>query len=100
MLDRRGTDLDKTFTIHTDCVFDSRKKAFVKDTSLVIVTDFGLITSVYKRKGASPKELDEPCLDLRGNCILPGFVHAHTHIFLHPYSEIPSPYPMRDESIL
>ncbi|KAF7189420.1 hypothetical protein HII31_09265 [Pseudocercospora fuligena] len=90
----------KTCTIHTDCLFDPKKKAFVKDTSLVVDPESGLITKVYKRRGASVREFDGPYIDLRGRCVLPGLVDAHTHIFLHPYQETPSLNQMRDESII
>ena len=89
-----------TFTIHTDCLFDSRKKEFVKDTSIVVDAETGLITKVYQRTDALPNKIKEPDLDLRGKCVLPGLVDAHTHILLHAYSETPSLYQMRDESLV
>ncbi|KAK3718553.1 hypothetical protein LTR37_005057 [Vermiconidia calcicola] len=90
----------KTFTIHTDCLFDSKKKVFVKDTSITVDQETGLITNVYQRKDALPAEIKEPDIDLRGRCVLPGLVDAHTHILLHAYSETPSDYQMRDESLV
>ncbi|KAK5127848.1 hypothetical protein LTR85_004965 [Meristemomyces frigidus] len=90
----------ETFTIHTDLLFDSKKKAFVKDTSITVAPETGLIVKVYQRKDALPTTVNEPDIDLRGKCVLPGFVDAHTHIFLHAYSETPSINQMRDESLV
>ena len=89
-----------TFTIHTDCLFDSKKKSFVQDISIVVSPTTGLITKTYQREDALPNEIKDPDIDLRGKCVLPGFVDAHTHILLHAYSETPSNYQMRDESLV
>ena len=88
------------FTIHTDCLFDSKAKKFVKDTSIVVDPETGLIDKVYQRKDALPKEVKDPDIDLRGKCVLPGFVDAHTHLLLHPYADTPSLNQMRDESLV
>lgn len=89
-----------TFTVHTDCLFDPKKKLFSKDISIVISAKTGLITKVYKRSTPLTDIITEPDIDLRGKCVLPGFVDAHTHIFLHPSSETPSINQMRDESMV
>lgn len=91
---------EDTLTIYTDCLFDPKKKAFVKDTSIEVSPKTGLITKVYQRKDALPTSIDELDIDLRGKCVLPGFVDAHTHILLHAYSEASSLNQMRDESIV
>lgn len=88
------------FAVHTDCLFDSKTKKFVKDTSIVVNPETGLIDKVYQRKDALPNEIKDPDIDLRGTCVLPGFVDAHTHILLHPYTETPSLNQMRDESLV
>lgn len=90
----------ETFTIHTDCLFDSKKKAFFNDISIIVAPETGLIAKVYKRQDALAHYVKEPDIDLRGKCVLPGFVDAHTHIFLHAYSETPSLNQMRDESLV
>ena len=90
----------KSFTVHTDCLFDSKKKDFVKDTSIVVDPETGLVTKVYKRKEVLPNDIKEPDIDLRGKCVLPGLVDAHTHILLHAYSETSSLNQMRDESLV
>ena len=90
----------ETITIHTDCLFDPKKKAFVKDTSIIVSPDTGLITRVYRRTKALVDPIESPDIDLRGKCVLPGLVDAHTHIFLHSYSETTSLNQMRDESLV
>lgn len=90
----------KVFTVHTDLLFDSKKKAFVRDTSIEIDIDTGLVSKVYRRTSALPQHIAAPDIDLRGRCVLPGFVEAHAHIFLHAYSETTSLNQMRDESLV
>lgn len=73
----------KTLTLHSSLLFDPRKKAFVKDISIKIDRQSGGIADVYER--ASDDEIRDGDIDLRGKVVMPGFVDAHTHIFLHPY---------------
>jgi imidazolonepropionase-like amidohydrolase len=40
---------------------------------------------VKKRASAEVEELGPDDIDLRGKVAMPGFVDAHTHIFLHDY---------------
>lgn len=72
-----------TLTLHSSLLFDPRKKAFVKNVSVKIDTESGGIAEVFER--ASDEEIDDGDIDLRGKVVMPGFVDAHTHIFLHPY---------------
>jgi imidazolonepropionase-like amidohydrolase len=72
-----------TLTLHSSLLFDPRKKAFVKNVSIKINTGSGGITEVFER--ASDEEINDGDIDLRGKVVMPGFVDAHTHIFLHPY---------------
>ncbi|KAI1269926.1 hypothetical protein F5Y18DRAFT_372021 [Xylariaceae sp. FL1019] len=91
-----------TLTIHTSSLFNSKHKRFDVDVSLMLDQSTGLITKVYKRRNALPKHdvSDRKTVDLRGFTVLPGLVDAHTHIFLHAYSETPAIYQMRDESVV
>lgn len=73
----------KTITLHSSLLFDPHKKAFVKDVSIKIDLQSGSIAGVYER--ASDGEIRDDDIDLRGKVVMPGFVDAHTHIFLHPY---------------
>ncbi|KAK1815446.1 hypothetical protein LTR12_010164 [Friedmanniomyces endolithicus] len=97
MVTKRNMD---AFTIHTDLLFDPKKKAFSSSTSIVVSRKSGLITNVYQRKDALPKTIEDPDIDLRSLCVLPGLVDAHTHILLHAYSEASSTAQMRDESLV
>lgn len=76
----------KIITVHSSELFDSKKKKFVKNVSIKVDRESGSIAEVYTRQ--SDDELDvlqDGDIDLRGQIVMPGFVDAHTHIFLHPY---------------
>lgn len=99
--ERPAAPVDKdTFTIHTTLLFDSQNKTFLTNTSIIINKSSGLISKVYKRKHDLPALITPPDIDLRNKTVLPGFVDAHTHIFLHAYSDTPSLYQERDESLV
>lgn len=87
-----------TLTIHTSHLFDSQNAAFVKNTSLEVNTKTGLITKVHKRSSSAIDDAKSTDIDLRHLTVLPGFVDAHTHVFLHPYSDTPAINQIRDES--
>ncbi|OCF40169.1 hypothetical protein I317_05993 [Kwoniella heveanensis CBS 569] len=89
-----------TFNIHTDLLFDPKKKEFVKDVSITVDTETGLISQVITRDYDLPNKVSNPDIDLRGKVVCPGFVDAHTHIFLHAYNETPSVVQKRDESFV
>ncbi|KAI0182101.1 amidohydrolase [Hypoxylon sp. FL1284] len=93
---------DSEATVHTSSLFDSKQKSFVSDLSISVNTKTGLITRVYKRDSALPVHnvSDQNTVDLRGLTVLPGLVDAHTHIFLHSYSEVSNVNQMRDESLV
>ncbi|KAI0156589.1 hypothetical protein GGR57DRAFT_463903 [Xylariaceae sp. FL1272] len=91
-----------TLTVHTSSLFNSKHKRFDVDVSLDLDQNTGLITKVYKHSQPLPQHdvSDKKTIDLRGFTVLPGLVDAHTHIFLHAYSETPSTHQMRDESVV
>ena len=89
-----------TITVHTDLLFDSRRKTFLGDTSITVDTSTGLVSKVYLRQEPLPTHITQPDIDLRGKVVLPGFVDTHTHIFLHAYSDTPAVNQMRDESLV
>jgi imidazolonepropionase-like amidohydrolase len=91
---------EKTITVHTDCLFDPKRKTFVKDTSIVVSPESGLITKVYQRTDKLPGDIKDPDIDLRGKCVLPGLVDSHTHILLHAYSETSSTNQFMNESLV
>ncbi|KAI0846642.1 hypothetical protein F5Y00DRAFT_254563 [Daldinia vernicosa] len=93
-------NMSKEITVHTSSLFDSKQKRFVSDLSILIDVSTGLITRVYKRDGPVDDASQPNTIDLRGLTVLPGLVDAHTHIFLHAYSEVSSLNQMRDESFV
>ncbi|BDD54887.1 hypothetical protein MAP00_000460 [Monascus purpureus] len=90
------------FKVHTSLLFDPHRKTFIDNVSLTIDRESGLIVDVIERPGPDVEQQhEEPgSVDLRGLVCCPGLVDAHTHIFLHPYSETPSLNQMRDESLV
>ena len=91
-----------SFCVHTGLIFDPQQKQFSQNISIIINKTTGLIRSVSKRPS-----IDLPSnynanrdIDLRHLTVLPGLVDAHTHVFLHSYTETPSLYQMRDESMV
>lgn len=78
--------LQKSITVHSSLLFDPKKKAFVRNVSIRVDCQRGSIADVYERK--SDDEVRDGDIDLRGKVVMPGFVDAHTHIFLHPYRQV------------
>jgi len=89
-----------TFSVHTSLLFDPKSKSFQSDISLVIDSKSGFVKSTIRRSEPLSEHIAPPDVDLRGKTVLPGLVDAHTHIFLHAYSETPSLNQMRDESFV
>lgn len=76
------------YTIHTSSAFDPKVKRFVKDLSIIVDSTSGLIVRVFVRDDEKIPFSDSMAkgdVDLRGKFLMPGFVDAHTHIFLHSY---------------
>jgi len=72
-------------TIHKDVLFDLKLKHFINNVSITVDESTGLITDVIRRAELLPQSVPHPDIDLRGKVVFPGFVDAHTHIFLHGY---------------
>ncbi|KAM0812999.1 putative Amidohydrolase-related domain-containing protein [Seiridium cardinale] len=87
-------------TVHTSTLFDPKKKEFIENVSIKVDPNTGAIVSVDERSSAEVTELGPADIDLREKVVMPGFVDAHTHIFLHDYSERPAAEQHRDESIV
>lgn len=74
------------YTVHTDVLFDPKKKHFVSNTSITVDPKSGLIVDVFERAADTVgKDVPDGDIDLRGKVVMPGFVDAHAHIFLHCY---------------
>jgi imidazolonepropionase-like amidohydrolase len=97
-----SSDVSKDlYSIHTNLLFHSPTATFQKNISLRISSSTGLITHVDARpSSALPSSSSPDDIDLRAFTVLPGLVDAHTHIFLHPYSEASSINQERDESLV
>lgn len=76
----------KIITVHSSVLFDPKKKQFVKNVSIKVDREHGSIVEVYTRQSDDEVDaLQDGDIDLRDKVVMPGFVDAHTHIFLHPY---------------
>jgi imidazolonepropionase-like amidohydrolase len=73
------------YKVHTSVLFDSKEKAFIENVSITVDPKSGSIVSVEERTTPDINELGPDDIDLRGKVVMPGFVDAHTHIFLHDY---------------
>lgn len=74
-----------SFRVHTSTLFDPKKKELFSNISNTINPISGTITGVYERKEELGETVPEFEVDLRGKTTVPGFVDAHTRIFLHSY---------------
>ncbi|RDL41622.1 Uncharacterized protein BP5553_01601 [Venustampulla echinocandica] len=88
-----------SYTIHTSTLFDPKKKKFVSEVSITVEPITGTIIKVYERT-EKLEEVPEGDVDLREKVVMPGFVEAHSHIFLHDYDERASVNQKRDESVV
>ncbi|KAJ9144079.1 Amidohydrolase [Pleurostoma richardsiae] len=95
----QDTEVPSPFTIHTSKLFDPLKLEVLSDISIRVNPSTSLIEEVYKRTEALGS-IPDGDIDLRGKFVMPGFVDAHTHIFLHSYWETPSAQQKRDESFV
>ncbi|WWC69637.1 uncharacterized protein I206_103580 [Kwoniella pini CBS 10737] len=91
--------MSEIYDVHTSLLFDPKRLEWLDNVSITVNKQNGLITKIVKRE-SEKAEIAEGDLDLRGKVVLPGLVDAHTHIFLHAYSENPSVNQKRDESFV
>lgn len=84
------------YTIHTSVLFDPKSKQFRSNVSVTVDPVSGLIVAVTERQPDSlESSVPDGDIDLRGKVVMPGFVDAHSHIFLHSYeSADPSIMPL------
>jgi imidazolonepropionase-like amidohydrolase len=77
-----------TFTIHTSTLFDPKQKVFLTNASITVDPITGCVVKMFERETKFDDEVPEGDIDLRGKVVMPGFVDAHTHIFLHDYRQV------------
>ena len=75
----------KLVALHSSLLFDPQRKAWLENVSIKVDLQSGGIVEVYARD--SDDEIRDDDIDLRGKVVMPGFVDAHTHIFLHSYRQ-------------
>ncbi|KAF8989725.1 hypothetical protein BDQ17DRAFT_1256626 [Cyathus striatus] len=75
-------------------MFDSYERTLVPNQSITVDKEFGVILDVrsstgppYSQPGTIPGSEKVEIIDLKRLTVVPGFVDAHVHLFLHPYSE-------------
>ncbi|EFY85581.1 hypothetical protein MAC_08361 [Metarhizium acridum CQMa 102] len=76
----------KTITVHAGTIFDPKAKKFKENVSITVDPGTGSIVHVLQRNTGTAN-IREGDIDLRDKIVMPGFVDAHTHIFLHAYNE-------------
>ncbi|GAB7340114.1 hypothetical protein MBLNU457_6599t2 [Dothideomycetes sp. NU457] len=86
--------------ILTSKLFDPRSKTFLHNTTIVVDKKSGLIKKTIPHNNPDLASLSAHDIDLRHLTVLPGFVDAHTHIFIHDYRTTPSLNQERDESLV
>ncbi|KAK6376126.1 hypothetical protein LTS17_007377 [Exophiala oligosperma] len=86
------------YTVHTSQLFDPKTKKVQNNWSITVDKQSGRIVKVFERSD-EPESFPEGDIDLRGKYVLPGFVDAHTHVFLHSYDEAGALIQKRDESM-
>ena len=89
-----------SYSIYTSLLFSPSTLSFHSNLALAVSSFTGLITAISKHSLSPSSIVQSPDLDLRGLTVLPGFVDAHTHTFLHSYGEASSLNQERDESLV
>lgn len=87
------------FYVHCSTAFDPKGMQRLENVSFKVDPAVGLIVEVVQR-ASGDCEVGENDVDLRGKFVMPGFVDAHTHIFLHSYDERDSARQVRDEGFV
>ncbi|KZV65481.1 hypothetical protein PENSPDRAFT_745071 [Peniophora sp. CONT] len=78
----------KTTRIYAGKLFDSEAQILLSNRVITIASDSGLILSVEEYSlDELPVVKSEDTIDLSHATVLPGFVDAHVHLFLHSFAE-------------
>ena len=91
LANRSTFEADTKYTVHTGALFDSKQKTFVKNVSITVDKSSGLVTRIFQRTSSIASIIQPEDIDLSSLFVMPGFVDAHAHIFLHPYTYVLSP---------
>ncbi|KZT03501.1 uncharacterized protein LAESUDRAFT_659678 [Laetiporus sulphureus 93-53] len=75
--------------IYAGKLFDPYTLQLLENQVITVSPESGLVLDVQPFSITNTNDLSGPqCIDLRHATVLPGFVDAHVHFFLHPYSEV------------
>lgn len=88
------------FAIHTGQLFDPIEKKYLVNATVLVNAKTGLVHDVQQRSDNRKIHVSSKDIDLTPKTVLPGLVDAHTHVFLHAYSETPSLNQERDEGLV
>ncbi|KAI1790921.1 hypothetical protein LXA43DRAFT_1013566 [Ganoderma leucocontextum] len=85
------TEPRRLVRIYAGKLFDPHGLQLLPQCVVTVSEDLGLVVDVrpYSEQEANAVDFarDEAAIDLRDATVLPGFVDAHVHMFLHPYAE-------------
>ncbi|TBU26859.1 hypothetical protein BD311DRAFT_779405 [Dichomitus squalens] len=88
---RRDGDPERLVKIYAGKLFDPHSLQLLPRRVVTVSEDLGLVVDVepYTEQEANEVDFggDEKAIDLRDATVLPGFVDAHVHLFLHSYGE-------------
>ncbi|KAF9237060.1 hypothetical protein BU15DRAFT_49217 [Melanogaster broomeanus] len=97
-------DAGETTIIIAGKLFDPYSLDLVEKQLITVSNESGLILEVSPYSGSDPlsewRFATENVIDLSTLTVLPGFVDAHVHFFLHPYSETSWEDQLTKESIV
>ncbi|HEY4289801.1 MAG TPA: amidohydrolase family protein [Puia sp.] len=79
-----GAKSDTVYVLHPDRVFDGEQ---MHEGWVVVVQ--GSVIEQAGPANAIKTPSSAIVLDLKGATILPGLIEGHSHLFLHPYNEVP-----------
>ncbi|KAI0640141.1 hypothetical protein C8Q77DRAFT_1214451 [Trametes polyzona] len=86
-----GIDRERVVKIYAGKLFDPDTMQLLPRRVVTVSPASGLVLDVQPYSDEDLRAVrfaeDEDVLDLRAQTVLPGFVDAHVHMFLHPYAE-------------
>ncbi|KAL1951721.1 hypothetical protein VTO73DRAFT_870 [Trametes versicolor] len=84
---------ERIVRIYAGKLFDPQTLQLLPQRVVAVSPDTGLVLGVEPYDDEDVRRVDfsagnEDVVDLRAATVLPGFVDAHVHMFLHPYAEV------------